>query len=57
MARGRIAAELDPRTTDREQLMAASDVTVPDDAAGATARTDPDAPTLPEAPTTTTEDE
>jgi len=48
MARGRITAELDPRTTDREQLMAASDVSVPDDAAGATARTDPDAPTIPE---------
>jgi len=39
MARGQITAELDPRTTDREQLMAASDVSVPDDAAGATART------------------
>jgi len=48
MARGRIAAELDPRTADREQLMAASDVTVPDDVAGATARVDPAAPTTPE---------
>ncbi len=48
MARGRISAELDPRHADREQLMAASDVTVPDDAAGATARVDPDIPTTPE---------
>jgi erythritol transport system ATP-binding protein len=56
MARGRIAAELDPRTADREQLMAASDVTIPDDAAGGSVRTDPDAPTLPDASTTTPED-
>jgi erythritol transport system ATP-binding protein len=48
MARGRIAAELDPRQADREQLMALSDVTVPDNAAGATARIDPDAPTTTE---------
>jgi erythritol transport system ATP-binding protein len=48
MARGRITAELDPRQADREQLMAASDVTLPDDAAGASARIDPDAPTTPE---------
>ncbi|WP_448059715.1 sugar ABC transporter ATP-binding protein [Cellulomonas hominis] len=48
MARGRITAELDPRETDRERLMAASDITVPDDAAGATARVDPDLPPTPE---------
>jgi erythritol transport system ATP-binding protein len=48
MARGRITAELDPRQADREQLMAASDVTLPDDAAGASARIDTDAPTTPE---------
>ena len=45
MARGRITGELDPRQTDREQLMAVSDVTVPDDASGVSARIDPDAPT------------
>ena len=48
MARGRITAELDPRTANREQLMATSDVTIPDDAPGATVRTDPDAPTTTE---------
>jgi erythritol transport system ATP-binding protein len=48
MARGQISAELDPREVDRERLMAASDVTVPNDAAGATARIDLDAPTTPE---------
>ncbi len=56
MARGRVAAVLDPRTTDRERLMAASDVTVPDDGAGMTTRTDPDAPTLPAAPDPTPEE-
>ena len=56
MARGRVAAVLDPRTTDRERLMAASDVTVPDDAAGTTTRTDPGAPTLPAAPDPTPEE-
>lgn len=45
MSRGRISAELDPRTTDREQLMAYSDASVPDDSAGATARIQTDAPT------------
>jgi len=56
MARGRVAAVLDPRATDRERLMAASDVTVPDDGAGMTTRTDPDAPTLPAAPDPTPEE-